>query len=150
MCSEFALQALTRDPKSKDRPDSSAKSARCGYSNGPLVLSEADGAKNKFYYTYRHVLRFYPPFMYTECAFSVYWEESSTPWATRWDNYLRVYDPKIHTFSLINSLVMVVFLCAIVSSLLLRSVKGDVGTPIIVIDYSLSTPCRFLDIMLLI
>src|SRR5450631_2936517 len=28
------------------------------------------------------------------------WSESKTPWATRWDNYLRVYDPKIHTFSL--------------------------------------------------
>jgi endomembrane protein 70 len=91
------------------------------------VLSEAEGAKSTFYYTYRC-----DPFLpLIRCSsltsfYSVYWEESSTPWATRWDNYLRVYDPKIHTFSLINSLVMVIFLCAIVSSLLLRSVKGDV------------------------
>jgi transmembrane 9 superfamily member 2/4 len=73
----------------------------------PLILSE--DKDNKFYYTY-----------------SVEWEESDTPWATRWDNYLHVFDPRIHTFSLINSIVMVVFLCALVSSILVRSVNRDV------------------------
>ncbi|PVG01267.1 hypothetical protein CPB86DRAFT_805430 [Serendipita vermifera] len=97
-------------PQSKDRPESNAKLPRCDQSPGSLILSEADKAQNRFYYTY-----------------SVSWEESPTPWATRWDNYLRVFDPKIHTFSLINSLVMVVFLCVMVSSLLLRSVKGDLS-----------------------
>ena len=74
---------------------------------GTLTLDE--NKDNKFYYTY-----------------SVEWEESPTPWATRWDNYLHVFDPRIHTFSLINSIVMVVFLCALVSSILVRSVNRDV------------------------
>ena len=46
--------------------------------------------------------------------------------ATRWDNYLHIFDPKIHWFSLINSLVIVVFLCIMVSMILLRSVNRDV------------------------
>lgn len=44
-------------------------------------------------------------------TYSVYWIESETAWATRWDSYLHVFDPKIHWFSLINSAVIVVFLC---------------------------------------
>ena len=44
-------------------------------------------------------------------TYGVYWRQSSTAWATRWDTYLHVFDPKIHWFSLINSAVIVVFLC---------------------------------------
>jgi hypothetical protein len=46
--------------------------------------------------------------------------------ATRWDNYLHIFDPRIHWFSLINSLVIVVFLCAMVSMIVYRSVSRDV------------------------
>ena len=46
--------------------------------------------------------------------------------ATRWDNYLHIFDPRIHWFSLINSIVIVVFLCAMVSMILVRSVSRDV------------------------
>lgn len=44
-------------------------------------------------------------------TYGIYWRESETAWATRWDSYLHVFDPKIHWFSLINSAVIVVFLC---------------------------------------
>lgn len=44
-------------------------------------------------------------------TYGVYWRSSSTAWAVRWDSYLHVFDPKIHWFSLINSSVIVVFLC---------------------------------------
>ncbi|KAI0045275.1 Nonaspanin TM9SF [Auriscalpium vulgare] len=74
----------------------------------PFILSE-DG-DNRVRYTYR-----------------VMWNESSTPWATRWDNYLHIFDPRIHWFSLINSLVIVVFLCAMVSMILYRSVSRDIS-----------------------
>jgi hypothetical protein len=47
--------------------------------------------------------------------------------ATRWDNYLHIFDPRIHWFSLINSLVIVVFLCAMVSMIVYRSISRDVG-----------------------
>lgn len=49
--------------------------------------------------------------------------------ATRWDNYLHIFDPRIHWFSLVNSLVIVVFLCVMVSMILLRSVSRDVRNP---------------------
>ncbi|RAL12514.1 transmembrane 9 family protein [Aspergillus homomorphus CBS 101889] len=60
-------------------------------------------------------------------TYSVYWRESSTPWATRWDKYLHVYDPKIHWFSLINSAVFVVFLVGMVSMILIRALKKDIA-----------------------
>ncbi|KAG2016055.1 endosomal P24A protein [Coprinopsis cinerea AmutBmut pab1-1] len=60
-------------------------------------------------------------------TYRVTWMESDTPWATRWDNYLHIFDPRIHWFSLINSLVIVVFLCVMVSMILVRSVSRDVA-----------------------
>ncbi|KAG8678167.1 hypothetical protein FRC09_020062, partial [Ceratobasidium sp. 395] len=47
--------------------------------------------------------------------------------ATRWDNYLHIFDPKIHWFSLINSLVIVIFLCVMVSMILVRTVSRDIS-----------------------
>lgn len=44
-------------------------------------------------------------------TYGVYWRESKTAWATRWDSYLHVFDPRIHWFSLVNSAVIVIFLC---------------------------------------
>ncbi|TFK44729.1 hypothetical protein BDQ12DRAFT_621072 [Crucibulum laeve] len=76
--------------------------------NLPLILSE--DRPQPIRYTYR-----------------VTWNESDTPWATRWDNYLHIFDPRIHWFSLINSLVIVVFLCVMVSMILIRSVSRDIS-----------------------
>lgn len=44
-------------------------------------------------------------------TYGVYWRPSKTAWATRWDSYLHVFDPRIHWFSLVNSTVIVIFLC---------------------------------------
>ena len=44
-------------------------------------------------------------------TYGVYWRPSKTAWATRWDSYLHVFDPRIHWFSLVNSAVIVFFLC---------------------------------------
>ncbi|TQS35782.1 hypothetical protein Golomagni_03785 [Golovinomyces magnicellulatus] len=60
-------------------------------------------------------------------TYSVYWLKSSTAWATRWDKYLHVFDPKIHWFSLINSTVIVIFLVMTVMSVLLRALKKDIA-----------------------
>ena len=64
----------------------------CGDPEKPLILDE--NADNPITWTY-----------------GVYWRESKTAWATRWDSYLHVFDPRIHWFSLINSSVIVIFLC---------------------------------------
>ncbi|KAF8588664.1 endosomal P24A protein [Ramaria rubella] len=74
----------------------------------PLILSESGETTVPFTYT-------------------VTWNESSTPWATRYDNYLHIFDPRIHWFSLINSIVIVVFLCGMVSMILYRSVSKDIN-----------------------
>lgn len=60
-------------------------------------------------------------------SYSVYWRESPTAWATRWDKYLHVFDPNIHWFSLINSAVVVVFLTMTVASVLFRALRKDIA-----------------------
>ncbi|KAI0630278.1 Nonaspanin [Trametes polyzona] len=80
----------------------------CASSAPPLILSET--SSNMVRYTYR-----------------VMWNESDTPWATRWDNYLHIFDPRIHWFSLINAVIVVVFLCLMVSMILLRTVSRDIS-----------------------
>ncbi|OSD06791.1 Nonaspanin [Trametes coccinea BRFM310] len=74
----------------------------------PLILSETQN--NTVRYTYR-----------------VMWNESDTAWATRWDNYLHIFDPRIHWFSLINAVIVVVFLCVMVSMILVRTVSRDIS-----------------------
>ena len=66
--------------------------ADCGDSDQPLILNE-DGETSVTW------------------TYGIYWRESKTAWATRWDSYLHVFDPRIHWFSLVNSAVIVVFLC---------------------------------------
>ncbi|KLO19440.1 Nonaspanin [Schizopora paradoxa] len=80
----------------------------CDPATSPLILSETQD--NTVRYTY-----------------SIYWNESDTPWATRWDNYLHIFDPRIHWFSLINSLVIATFLCVMVGMILWRNVSRDIS-----------------------
>jgi transmembrane 9 superfamily protein 2/4 len=80
----------------------------CG-TNGPKVTLN-EGAETEVTFTY-----------------SVYWLPSKTAWATRWDKYLHVFDPKIHWFSLINSAIIVVFLTITVVSILLRALRKDIA-----------------------
>ncbi|KAH8692341.1 putative endosomal integral membrane protein [Talaromyces proteolyticus] len=80
----------------------------CGEGGSPMILSETQDTKVVWTY-------------------SVYWRESDTAWATRWDKYLHVFDPKIHWFSLINSSVFVVFLVGMVSMILIRALRKDIA-----------------------
>ncbi|KAF2027220.1 endosomal integral membrane protein [Setomelanomma holmii] len=89
-------------------PYSMRDSNNCNDAQSAVVLNENE--VNKVAFTY-----------------SVYWRESTTPFATRWDKYLHVYDPKIHWFSLVNSAVIVVFLVAMVSTILVRTLKKDIA-----------------------
>ncbi|KAF2134607.1 endosomal integral membrane protein [Dothidotthia symphoricarpi CBS 119687] len=82
--------------------------AECGSAQAPVVLNDKEESKVAFTY-------------------SIYWRPSPTPFATRWDKYLHVYDPKIHWFSLINSAVIVVFLVGMVSTILVRTLKKDIA-----------------------
>lgn len=77
------------------------------FNNQPFYLSEETG--NEFFYTY-----------------SVSFLESNIPWGLRWDAYLHVFDPRIHWFSLINSLIIAGFLVFMVGMVLLRSISRDI------------------------
>ncbi|EAQ87395.1 hypothetical protein CHGG_04014 [Chaetomium globosum CBS 148.51] len=80
----------------------------CNADLDPVILNEAGATEVQFTY-------------------GVYWVPSKTAWATRWDKYLHVFDPKIHWFSLINSAVIVVFLVLTVMSVLVRALKKDIA-----------------------
>ncbi|OJA11697.1 hypothetical protein AZE42_02099 [Rhizopogon vesiculosus] len=95
-------------PVSRGGPQGDASTPNCDIDVPPLYLSETE--VNNVRFTYR-----------------VTWNESDTPWATRWDNYLHIFDPRIHWFSLINSIVIVVFLCLMVAMILWRTVSRDIS-----------------------
>lgn len=64
----------------------------------------------------------------TDLAFTydVTWRKSETTWATRWDSILKIRDPKVHWLSLINSLVVAFFLCAMVLVVLNKASAKDI------------------------
>lgn len=59
-------------------------------------------------------------------TYSVKFVASKTAWATRWDKYLHVYDPKIQWFSLINFSLIVLILGIIITHILMRTLKNDI------------------------
>lgn len=75
----------------------------------PLILSEELGTMNKIDFRY-----------------TVRWQESPMIWATRWDKYLHVFDPRIHWFSLLESFAIVIFLTGMVAAVLVRTLKKDI------------------------
>ncbi|KNZ63645.1 hypothetical protein VP01_1118g5 [Puccinia sorghi] len=97
--------------------DASA-SRTCDMESGqPMHLSEQND--NTVPYTYSVI--------WTVINTIIWGNESTTPWATRWDHYLHIFDPKIHWFSLVNSIVIVAFLCVMVGMILMRTVTRDIG-----------------------
>ncbi|KAG5932026.1 hypothetical protein E4U53_001523 [Claviceps sorghi] len=60
-------------------------------------------------------------------SYSVFWRKSETAWATRWDKYLHVFDPKIHWFWLVDTAIIVVILVLTVMSILVRTLKKDIA-----------------------
>jgi transmembrane 9 superfamily member 2/4 len=106
---QYRVVGVTVQPKSlRDSKIVGGGKAECGQDSSPLILKE-DGDT---------------PVTWT---YSVYWISSKTTFATRWDKYLHVFDPKIHWFSLINSTIFVIFLVGMVSMVLLRALRKDIA-----------------------
>ncbi|RLV96309.1 Autophagy-related protein 6 [Spathaspora sp. JA1] len=59
-------------------------------------------------------------------TYAVQFRESDVAWATRWDKYLHVYDPKIQWFSLINFSLIVSILGIIIGHIIVRTLKNDI------------------------
>lgn len=81
----------------------------CADTHLPLLLKDGQGPQKVKY------------------SYSVYWRKSPTAWATRWDKYLHVFDPKIHWFWLIDTAIVVVILVLTIMSILVRTLKKDIA-----------------------
>ncbi len=106
----FRVVGVTVQPFSFDRlklPADAAPEQLCTLDLKPLHLLKDDETKVTFTYL-------------------VSFEESATVWATRWDKYLHVYDPKIQWFLLVNFSLIVVILGIIIAHILTRTLKNDI------------------------
>merc|ERR550525_1812153 len=59
-------------------------------------------------------------------TYDVQWSESQIRWASRWDNYLKMTGGQIHWFSILNSLMIMLFLSGMVAMILLRTLHRDI------------------------
>jgi len=58
-------------------------------------------------------------------TYDIKWEYSEIKWASRWDTYLLMGDEQIHWFSIINSLMIVLFLSGMVAMIMMRTLHRD-------------------------
>ncbi|GLJ38617.1 hypothetical protein SUGI_0787430 [Cryptomeria japonica] len=60
-------------------------------------------------------------------TYDVSFTESDIKWASRWDTYLLMTDDQIHWFSIINSLMIVLFLSGMVAMIMMRTLYRDIS-----------------------
>ncbi len=58
-------------------------------------------------------------------TYDVYWETSDISWASRWDAYLKMPGGRVHWFSIMNSLMVVVVMSCIVAMIMMRTIRRD-------------------------
>mmetsp|Transcript_19970 Transcript_19970/g.33439 ORF Transcript_19970/g.33439 Transcript_19970/m.33439 type:complete len:637 (+) Transcript_19970:152-2062(+) len=62
-------------------------------------------------------------------TYDVKWERSQLTWSHRWDVYLKGNpDDEIHYFSIVNSLMIVLFLTGVVAMIMLRTLHKDISS----------------------
>jgi len=59
-------------------------------------------------------------------TYDVVWVESAVRWASRWDHYLQMEGGEIHWLSILNSVMIVLFLSGLVALILLRTLHRDI------------------------
>ncbi|KAI4376854.1 hypothetical protein MLD38_014567 [Melastoma candidum] len=60
-------------------------------------------------------------------TYDVDFQESDVKWASRWDAYLLMSDDQIHWFSIVNSLMIVLFLSGMVAMIMLQTLYRDIS-----------------------
>ncbi|XP_077214735.1 transmembrane 9 superfamily member 8-like [Tasmannia lanceolata] len=60
-------------------------------------------------------------------TYDVQFMASDVKWASRWDTYLLMSDDQIHWFSIVNSLMIVLFLSGMVAMIMLRTLYRDIS-----------------------
>lgn len=58
-------------------------------------------------------------------TYDVFWETSDITWASRWDAYLKMPGGRVHWFSILNSLMVVVVMSFIVAMIMMRTIRRD-------------------------
>ncbi|KAG5437029.1 hypothetical protein PCANB_001305 [Pneumocystis canis] len=102
----YRVVGVTVNPSSRINTVDSNGTVNC-LSNDSYVLHE--NQDNKIIYTYE-----------------ISWKESDVTWATRWDKYLHIYNPRIHWFNLFSSSIIVFFLIGMVIVVLARTLHKDI------------------------
>jgi transmembrane 9 superfamily protein 2/4 len=59
-------------------------------------------------------------------TYDVRWMYSDVRWVSRWDSYLKMTAGQIHWFSILNSLMIMIFLSGMVAMILLRTLHRDI------------------------
>ncbi|GJN38674.1 hypothetical protein PR202_gb27739 [Eleusine coracana subsp. coracana] len=67
------------------------------------------------------------PDAYVVFSYDVTFEPSDIIWASRWDVYLLSSDSQIHWFSIVNSLMIVLFLSGMVAMIMMRTLYKDIA-----------------------
>ncbi|KAK9828352.1 hypothetical protein WJX74_010345 [Apatococcus lobatus] len=60
-------------------------------------------------------------------TYDVYWEISKVSWASRWDAYLNMPGGRVHWFSILNSLMVVLVMSSIVAMIMMRTIRRDLA-----------------------
>ncbi|KAE8700689.1 Transmembrane 9 superfamily member 10 [Hibiscus syriacus] len=60
-------------------------------------------------------------------TYDVTFKESDIKWVSRWDTYLLMNDDQIHWFSIINSLMIVLFLSGMIAMIMMRTLYKDIS-----------------------
>ncbi|KAH7281887.1 hypothetical protein KP509_35G001000 [Ceratopteris richardii] len=60
-------------------------------------------------------------------TYDVKFQTSDVKWASRWDTYLLMSDDQIHWFSIVNSLMIVLFLSGMVAMIMMRTLYQDIA-----------------------
>ena len=60
-------------------------------------------------------------------SYDVEWQSSDIKWASRWDIFLTMNDSKIHWFSIINSIMIVLFLSGMLAVIMIRILHRDLA-----------------------
>jgi len=58
-------------------------------------------------------------------TYDVNWAESPIKWSSRWDVYLKMTDSQIHWFSIVNSIMIVLFLTGMIAMIMMRTLHKD-------------------------
>ncbi|XP_078486667.1 transmembrane 9 superfamily member 4 [Ciona intestinalis] len=60
-------------------------------------------------------------------SYEIQWKSSNIRWASRWDSYLGMGDVQIHWFSIVNSIVVVLFLAGVLTMIIVRTLRRDIA-----------------------